>query len=120
MKKTSKYNTINEYISLYPENVQKILKKISAEIQSIAPKAEQVISYQMPTYKLNGKNLVHFAAYEKHIGLYPTPSGISEFKNELKSYKQGKGSVQFPLNEEIPYNLIKKIVQKRIKEIDAT
>jgi uncharacterized protein YdhG (YjbR/CyaY superfamily) len=107
---------VDDYISLYPEDIQKILEKIRQTIQKAAPQAEETISYQMPTYKLNG-NLVHFAAYKNHIGFYPTPSGIEAFKKELSEYKGAKGSVQFPINK-IPFDLITRIVRFRVKEND--
>lgn len=110
------FKTINEYISTFPKNVQDILEKIRQTIKKSAPEAEETISYQMPTFKLNGKNLVHFAAFKNHIGFYPIPSGIEAFKKELSSYKQGKGSVQFPIEKPIPYDLVKKIVIFRVKE----
>ena len=106
---------IDEYIADFPEDIQAILQKIRALIREAAPEAEEAISYQMPTFKLNG-NLVHFAAFTKHIGLYPTPSGTEAFKKELLPYKSGKGSIQFPLDQPIPYELIKEIVAFRVKE----
>lgn len=106
---------IDEYIASYPEDVQEILGKIRATIRKAAPDAGEKISYGMPTFTLKG-NLVHFAAFKKHIGFYPIPSGIEEFKDELSVYKQGKGSVQFPLDEPIPYELISRIVEFRVKE----
>ena len=109
------YRTIDEYIIKFPPNVQNILQKIRQLIKDLAPKAKETISYQIPTFKLNG-NLVHFAAYKNHIGFYPTPSAIKEFKNELSIYKLGKGTIQFPINQPIPYDLIKKIVKFRINE----
>lgn len=81
--------------------------------------ASETISYGMPTFKLSGKNLVHFAAYEKHVGFYPTPSGIEAFKKDIEKYKHAKGSVQFPLNQPIPYDLVEKIVKYRVKEVDV-
>jgi len=107
--------TIDEYIATFPANVQAILQKIRATIRKAAPQAEEAISYQMPTFKLNG-NLVHFAAFKNHIGFYPVPSGIEKFKKELSAYKGAKGSVQFPLDRPIPYGLISKIVKFRVKE----
>ncbi|MEJ2241219.1 MAG: DUF1801 domain-containing protein [Candidatus Bathyarchaeota archaeon] len=109
------YRTIDEYIIKFPPNVQNILQKIRQLIKDLAPKAKETISYQIPTFKLNG-NLVHFAAYKNHIGFYPTPSAIKEFKKELSIYKLGKGTIQFPINQPIPYDLIKKIVKFRINE----
>ena len=109
--------TIDEYINVFPADVQKILEKVKQTIQKAAPDATETISYQMPTFKLNGRNLVHFAAWKNHIGFYPTPSGTAAFKKELSAYKNAKGSVQFPIHEPIPYDLIKKIVAFRKKEI---
>ena len=106
---------IDEYIRGFPEEVQEILQKIRLTIKKAAPEAEEVISYQMPTFRLNG-NLVHFAAFKDHIGFYPIPSGIEAFKEELAPYKGGKGSVQFPINGTIPYSLITKIVRFRVME----
>jgi len=107
--------TINEYIALFPKDVQEILEKIRDTIQKAAPDAEETINYQMPTFTLQG-TLVHFAAFKNHIGFYPTPTGIEKFKKELSGYKGAKGSVQFPLDEPIPYGLIEKIVTFRVKE----
>ena len=107
--------SIDEYIATFPEATQKILKKIRATIKAAAPDAEEKISYQMPTFTLKG-NLVHFAAFKNHIGFYPTPTGIEKFKMELSVYEGAKGSVQFPLDKPIPYDLISKIVKFRVKE----
>ena len=107
--------TIDEYIAGFPDDVQQILQKIRSTIHEAAPEAREKISYQMPTFFLNG-NLVHFAAFKEHIGFYPVPTGIEKFKKELSVYKQGKGSVQFPLDQPIPYDLITKIVKFRVKE----
>lgn len=109
------YATIDEYIASFPADVQAILQKVRATIRKVAPEATEAISYQMPTFKLNG-NLVHFAAFKNHIGFYPVPSGIEKFKKELSAYKGAKGSVQFPLDRPIPYGLISKIVKFRVKE----
>ena len=106
---------IDEYIWKTPENVQEILQTLRRIIQEEAPEAQESFSYQMPTFVLNG-NLVHFAAFKNHIGFYPVPSGITAFQQELSSYKQGKGSVQFPLNQPIPYELIRRIVRFRVAE----
>jgi uncharacterized protein YdhG (YjbR/CyaY superfamily) len=102
--------TIDEYIKIFPVDVQTILEKIRQTIRKAAPEAVEAISYHMPTFRLNGKNLVHFAAYKNHVGFYPIPSGIAAFKKELSQYSVGKGSVQFPLNKRIPYDLVSKIV----------
>jgi len=106
---------IDEYIALFPPDVQKKLNELRATIKAAAPAAKEKISYQMPTFELEG-NLVHFAAYKKHIGFYPTPSGIDKFKNELSAYEGAKGSVQFPLDRPIPFDLVSKIVVFRAKE----
>ena len=110
-----KFETIDEYITIFPKNVQDILEKLRKVIRKSAPEAEETISYGMPTFKLNG-NLVHFAAYKNHIGFYPTPSGIEAFKKELSQYKGAKGSVQFPIDKPIPLDLVEKIVIFRVKE----
>ncbi|MGH6854848.1 MAG: iron chaperone [Aestuariivirga sp.] len=109
------FQTIDEYIETFPEDVQGVLQKLRRTIQAAAPEAVEAISYQMPTFRLNG-NLVHFAAYENHIGFYPTPAGIDAFKKELSTYKGAKGSVQFPLDKPVPFDLVKKIVIFRVKE----
>ena len=106
---------IDEYIAGFPQDVQEILEKIRATVREAAPEAKEKISYGMPAFTLNG-NLVYFAAFKNHIGFYPIPSGIEEFKEELSVYKQGKGSVQFPLDEPMPYELITRIVKFRAQE----
>ena len=111
-----KVATIDEYISMFPQNVQDILNNVRKTIQENAPTAQEAISYGIPTFKLNG-NLVHFAAFKNHIGFYPGgPSAIQAFKKELSLYKQSKGSVQFPLDKPIPLQLVKKIVEFRVKQ----
>jgi uncharacterized protein YdhG (YjbR/CyaY superfamily) len=107
--------SIDEYIAAFPEETQKILEELRATIRAAAPDAEEKISYQMPTFALNG-NLVHFAAYKNHIGFYPTPSGIQTFKQELSIYEGAKGSVQFPIDKPLPLKLIIKIVKFRVAE----
>lgn len=107
--------TIDEYIAGFPPGVQKILQQIRRTIRKAAPDAEETIKYRMPTFTLKG-NLVYFAAFESHIGFYPIPTGIAAFKKELSVYKQGKGSVQFPLDKPLPLNLITRIVRFRVKE----
>lgn len=108
-------NSVDEYIKEFPKEVQEMLHKVRKVIKEAAPKAEEKISYQMPTYALYG-NLVHFAAYKNHIGFYPTPSAINAFKEELSEYKGAKGSVQFPIGKPIPYELIDRIVKFRVDE----
>ena len=115
MKDEPVSNVIETYIRTFPDGVQKILRKLRDLIKEEAPDAEEAIKYQIPTFVL-GENLVHFAAYEKHIGLYPTPSAIEKFKEELAGFKSAKGSVQFPLDSPIPYKLIKRIVKFRVEE----
>jgi len=107
---------MDEYIASFPDEVQGILETMRRTIKKAAPTAEETIRYQMPTFKLNGKNLVHFAAFKHHIGFYPIPSGIAAFQKELSVYKQGKGSVQFPLDKPMPYDLVKRIVLFRVNE----
>jgi uncharacterized protein YdhG (YjbR/CyaY superfamily) len=107
--------TIDDYIAGFPAEVQELLEKLRATIQSAAPEAEETINYQIPTFKLHG-NLVHFAAYKKHIGFYPTSSGIEKFKQELSGYEGAKGSVKFPLDKPIPYDLVSRIVEFRVQE----
>ena len=107
--------TIDEYIAGFPEDIQIKLQEIRATIKSAAPDAQEKISYQMPTFYLKG-NLVHFAAHTSHIGFYPAPSGIEAFKNELAAYKNSKGAVQFPINEPLPLDLIRRITIYRVVE----
>jgi uncharacterized protein YdhG (YjbR/CyaY superfamily) len=107
--------TIDEYIAAFPPNVQDILQKIRTIIAQAAPDAEETIKYQIPTFVWHG-NLVHFAAFQHHIGFYPTPSAIEAFSRELARYKNAKGSVQFPLDQPVPYGLIQKMVEFRVKE----
>jgi uncharacterized protein YdhG (YjbR/CyaY superfamily) len=111
----NKPSNIDEYIAIFPGEVQKMLEQIRVAIKAVAPEAIEVISYGMPAFKLNGI-LVWFAAYSKHIGFYPKASGIEVFKNELSAYKNAKGSVQFPLDKPLPLKLITEIVKFRISE----
>lgn len=111
----NKPTNVDEYISMFPNEVQKKLNEIRETIRKAAPEAEETINYQIPTYKLNG-NLVHFAGFKKHIGFYPAPSGIEKFKDELTMYKGAKGSIQFPLDKPLPLDLIKRIVKFRVQE----
>jgi uncharacterized protein YdhG (YjbR/CyaY superfamily) len=116
-KSKKQLKTVDEYIAAFPKEVQDILEKIRSTIRESAPKAEEAISYGIPAFSLNGKGLVYFGAWKNHIGFYPTPSGIEAFKKELAPFKLEKGSVQFPLNKPIPYDLVKKIVRYRVIEI---
>lgn len=112
-------NAVDEYIVTYPEDIKKILKQIRAIIKENAPDAVESMSYGMPAYKVHGRLLVYFAAFKNHIGFYATPSGHTEFKEELSKYKQGKGSVQFPLDKPIPFDLMRQIVAFRVEENKA-
>lgn len=118
MKTDATSTTIDAYIAGYPEEVQAILQQIRRTIHETAPEATEAISYGMPTFKLHG-NLVHFGAFKSHIGFYPVPSGMEAFQEELAAYKQGKGSVQFPLNKPMPLDLIRRIVEFRVQESQA-
>ncbi|HZR19698.1 MAG TPA: DUF1801 domain-containing protein [Verrucomicrobiae bacterium] len=113
--KTAPAKNIDEYIAGFPQDVQETLQKIRGIVRKAAPDAAEAIKYQMPTFVLHG-NLVHFAAFQKHIGFYPTPSAIEAFNRDLADYDWAKGSVQFPLNKSVPFNLIKKMVDFRVRE----
>jgi uncharacterized protein YdhG (YjbR/CyaY superfamily) len=110
--------TIDDYIAGFPAEVQAILQQVRATIREAAPDAVETINYQMPTFKLHG-NLVHFGAFKHHIGFYPTPSGTDHFREQLAAYKHAKGSIQFPLDQPIPHDLIREIVQYRVQENEA-
>jgi uncharacterized protein YdhG (YjbR/CyaY superfamily) len=113
MASRSDASSIDEYIAGFPPETRKMLGELRALIRASAPAATETISYAIPTFDLNG-HLVHFAGYEKHIGFYPTGSGVEAFKEELKPYKGGKGSVQFPLGQPMPTDLIRRIVEFRV------
>jgi uncharacterized protein YdhG (YjbR/CyaY superfamily) len=115
MSSRKHFRTMDEYINTFPKETQDILERLKQTIQKAAPKATQTISYGIPTFQFHG-NLVHFAAYKNHIGFYPTTGAIEAFKKELSRYKGGKGSVQFPINQALPFALIKAIVKYRVKE----
>ena len=106
-------DSIDTYIAQFPDDVQARLQKLRTTILNLAPGATEAMSYQIPTFKLNG-NLVHFAAFKKHIGFYPGAAGIAAFQDELAGYKSAKGSVQFPLDHALPLDLVKKIVKFRV------
>ena len=110
---------IDQYISQFPPPVQEVLRTIREVIKRTAPDATEKMAYGMPGYKTHGRPLVYFAAYKNHIGFYPTPSGIKKFEKELSIYKGAKGSVQFPLDQPMPYDLIRKITAFRVKEKTA-
>jgi uncharacterized protein YdhG (YjbR/CyaY superfamily) len=114
-KKKVGFTSIDEYIATFPEERQKILEEVRETIKAAAPDAEEKISYQIPTFYLNG-NLVHFAAFKNHIGFYPTPSGTQAFKREISIYQGAKGSIRFPIDKPMPLKLIGKIVKFRVAE----
>lgn len=107
--------TVDSYIASFPEDVQTLLQQVRKTIRQAAPDATEAIKYAIPTFVLNG-NLVHYAAFKHHIGFYPAPTGIKAFEKELSPYKQGKGSIQFPLDQPLPLDLITKIVLYRVKQ----
>ncbi len=114
MAKTD-YQSIDEYINAFPRDVQQVLEGIRQAVHEAAPEAKEVISYQMPTFRQNGI-LVHFGAHTHHIGFYPTPSAINAFEEELAEYESAKGSVKFPLDKPMPFDLIKEMVQYKVEE----
>jgi uncharacterized protein YdhG (YjbR/CyaY superfamily) len=111
--KDADYETIDEYIALFPENVRVLLSQMRDTIKAAAPEATERISYRMPTFFLNG-NLVHFAAFKSHIGFYPTPHGIEGFAEELSAFKNSKGGVQFPFDRPLPLDLVRRMVEFRV------
>lgn len=113
--KTKTASNIDEFISAFPKDIREILQKIRKTIRKAAPDAEETISYGIPTFK-QSENLVHFAAFSKHIGFFPTPSGIRKFKKELTGFETSKGTVKFPLEKPIPYTLISRITKFRVTE----
>lgn len=113
------FKTMDEYIAEFPKDVRDVLEELRRVIRESAPEAEETISYGIPTFDLNGRHLVHFAAYKNHVGFYPTSSGIKAFKKELSPFKTSKGTVQFPLDKPIPFDLVKKIVKFRVKENES-
>jgi len=117
MVPAKKFETIDEYIEFFPENVQRVLEKLRATVQEAAPGALESISYDMPTFKLYGQRLAYFSAWKKHIGFYLIPKGNEAFRKELSPYAGEKGSLRFPLDKPIPYDLVKRVVMFRMKEI---
>lgn len=108
--------SVEEYIAGFPDDVREILEDVRRTIRDAAPDLEEAIRYGIPTVQWNGKNVIHFAGYKNHIGLYPAPRASEEFRAELSAYKGGKGTVQFPLSEPIPHDLIRRIVEFRLRE----
>jgi uncharacterized protein YdhG (YjbR/CyaY superfamily) len=117
MEEKAGAKTIDEYMAGFPEGTQSALREMRKLIAESAPNAVETMSYAIPTFDLNGKHLVHFAGFDKHIGFYPTPSGIEAFKDELAPYKSAKGSVQFPLSQPLPNDLIRRMVAFRADEM---
>lgn len=115
-KGVKKINTVEEYISNLPVKIQVVLKKLRKIIKESSPEIQEIISYNMPAYKLNGRILLYFAVHKEHIGLYAMPSANIKFKRELTNYETSKGGIRFPFDKQIPYDLIEKIVKFRIKE----
>ena len=115
MMQRARFNTIDEYIGTFPSNIQDVLQELRQTIRKAAPEAEETISYQIPTFRLNG-NLVHFGAFKNHIGFFPTSSGIRAFKKELSRYEVSKGTVRFPMDKPLPLSLVSRIVKFRVKE----
>lgn len=109
---------IEEYIGKFPEGVSEKLSRIRLEILKVAPTAMETINYGIPTFRVGAKNLIHFAGFTKHIGLYPGPDAINHFKLGLKDYKTSKGAIQFPLEKSIPFDLIREITKHRLSEIE--
>lgn len=114
--KKAGFNSIDEYIATFPKDVQKILEELRGTIKAAAPDVEEKISYQMPTFNLNGRYLVYFAAWKNHISMYPIPSGSEAFNKEVSQYAEGKGTLKFPINKPLPLKLITKIVKFRVAE----
>jgi len=117
MTNRSTAGSIDEYIADFPPETQQLLEEMRAVIKAAAPGATETISYAIPTFDLHGRHLVHFAGFTKHIGFYPVPGGVEEaFEEELKPYKRGKGSVQFPFGKPMPWDLIRRMVEFRVQE----
>ena len=111
-----KFTTVDEYISSFPKDVQKILENIRSTIKTIAPDAQEKISYQIAAFELNGRNLIHFAGWKKHISLYPIPAGDEAFDEEVSRYADGKGTIKFPLNKPIPMKLVRRVIKLHLEE----
>jgi uncharacterized protein YdhG (YjbR/CyaY superfamily) len=119
MPNRSTATNIDEYIADFPPDTQRVLEEMRALIRASAPGAVETISYAIPTFDLNGRHVVHFAGYAHHVGFYPTGSGAAEFAEELSQFKGGKGSVQFPLGQPLPADLIRRIVAWRVARVEA-
>ena len=114
--KKSNFASMDEYIATFPEDVQKILKKVRSTIKATVPKAEETISYGIPTFTMNGKYLIYFAGWKNHISIYPIPTGDNAFNEKIASYIAGRGTVKFPLAEPIPFKLIRQMVKLRMAD----
>ena len=110
------FATIDEYIASFPPEIQEKLQGIRAVIRRVAPDAEEAIRYGIPTFRLAGNNLVHFAAFKDHLSFFPTSSGVAKFREELSSYKLSRGTIQLPLDGPVPYDLVERIVRFRVEE----
>jgi uncharacterized protein YdhG (YjbR/CyaY superfamily) len=117
MSMRSTARSIDEYLAEFPPDTRRVLGEVREAIRATAPGATETISYAIPTFDLNGRHLVHFAGFKSHVGFYPTSSGIAAFQDELDSYKSSKGSVQFPLDRPMPFDLIRRIVRFRVEEV---
>ena len=113
---TRPFTTIDDYVGTFPEDVQAILEEVRRAIRKAAPAADETISYQIPTFTLNGRRLVSFAAWKRHISLYPLPAGDEAFDRELAPYRAAKSTARFPLGKPIPYNLIERLVALHVKQ----
>jgi uncharacterized protein YdhG (YjbR/CyaY superfamily) len=116
MPMRSTAGSVDEYIAEFPAKTRRVLEEMRAHIRASAPDAVETISYAVPTFDLNGRYLVHFAAFSTHIGFYPTGRGVAAFREELEPYKGGKGSVRFPLDQPIPWDLVRRIVESRVED----
>lgn len=116
--KMEKFETIDEYIKSFPDSTRKILEKLRETIHTTAPEASESMSYGMPTFKYKDRPLVYFSGWKSHIGFYPTPNGIVEFQKILAPYQHGKGTLQFPLDKPLPYDLVAKVTKFRMGVIE--
>ena len=114
--KKATFNSIDEYISTFPKDVQKILQELRETIKAAAPDAGETISYGIPTFTLNGKYLIYFAGWKNHISIYPIPTGTEAFSKQVSKYVEGKGTLKFPIDKPLPMSLITKIVKLRVAE----
>jgi uncharacterized protein YdhG (YjbR/CyaY superfamily) len=119
MPNRSTAGSIDKYIAEFPAETQQVLQQMRALIRASAPEATETIGYAIPTFDLDGRHLVHFAGYEKHVGFYPTASGVEAFKEEFRAYHSARGSVRFPLASPLPVDLIRRVVEFRVQEVRA-